>query len=428
MLADTKSFVNDLSHAEELDKNDPLASFRSKFLIPQHNGKDTIYFCGNSLGLQPKNAREYVEQEMKDWELHGVEGHFKARYPWFPYHNFLTKSSMPIVGAKSELEVVVMNSLSVNLNLLLISFYQPNDKRNKIVIEEGAFPSDFYAVEQQIRFHGYDPAECIIELKARDGEHTLRTEDILATLDDNADEIATVMLGGINYYTGQYFDLESITAKGHEIGAFVGFDLAHAAGNVKLELHDWDVDFACWCTYKYLNSGPGGTSGIFVHEKFANDKSLPKLAGWWGNDENTRFKMPKHFEQAPGASSWQMSNAQILPMALHRASLAIFEEAGMDKLREKSIHLTNFLEFLIKEANRDKDLGFEIITPEDPKERGAQLSLLTSDNGKALYHALTDNGVVADWREPNVIRIAPVPLYNTYSDVFNFVDLIKMHA
>lgn len=414
-------FKADLSYAQSLDQNDPLKAYREKFFIPKHEGKDSIYFTGNSLGLQPKSTRKYIEEELQAWEKLGVEGHFHAKRPWFSYHHFLTPQTARLVGAK-ESEVVVMNSLTVNLNLLMVSFYRPNAKRNKILIEGGAFPSDYYAVQQQIRFHGYDPAEAMLELKPRIGEHTLRTEDITEYIQTHGEEIALVMLGGVNYYTGQFFDLEAITKAGHEAGAVVGFDLAHTAGNLPLKLHDWGPDFATWCTYKYLNSGPGGTSGIFVHDRHANNHDLLRFAGWWGNDEQTRFQMKHEFIPASGAQGWQQSNAQILSMAAHLASLEIFDEVGMDKLREKSIKLTGYLEWLIHQST---GLGFEVITPDDPNQRGCQLSLLTGDNGKALFEKLQKHGVVADWREPNVIRVAPVPLYNTFEDVYRFVEILK---
>jgi kynureninase len=411
----------DLDFAREMDAQDPLREYRNRFFIPVINGKETIYFTGNSLGLQPKSTRTFIEEELKAWEEWGVEGHFHAKRPWFKYHHFLTPGAARLVGA-NESEVVVMNSLTVNLNLLMVSFYNPQGKRNKILIEGGAFPSDHYAVQQQIRFHGLDPAECMLELHPRQGEKILRTEDILSFIDDHGDELALIMLGGVNYYTGQFFDLEAITHKGHQVGAVVGFDLAHAAGNLPLKLHEWGPDFATWCTYKYLNSGPGGTSGVFVHERHGNNPDLPRFAGWWGNDEDTRFQMKHEFHPAKGAAGWQQSNAQVLSMAAHLASLEIFDEVGMAALREKSLLLTGYLEWLIKQSG---DLGFEIITPEDPAQRGCQLSLLTGDNGKELFDRLTKEGVIADWREPNVIRVAPVPLYNTFEDVYRFVEILN---
>lgn len=417
------NFRNTLEFAREMDAQDPLAAFRNRFYMPQKDGKDCIYLCGNSLGLQPKSVREKIEQELIDWQNLGVEGHFHGKNPWFSYHHFLSKETANLVGAK-ESEVVVMNSLSVNLNLLMLSFYTPTATRNKILVEAGAFPSDYYAVEQIIKMKGFDPNECMVECKPKAGQHTLETADILQQIEDLGDSLALVMFGGVNYYTGQYFDLKSITTAGHQVGANVGFDLAHAAGNLPMQLHDWNVDFATWCSYKYLNSGPGGTSGVFVHERHGNNPDLPRLAGWWGHDEKTRFLMKKGFIPQEGAAGWQMSNAQIFPMAIHKASLEIFEEAGLNNLRQKSVLLTGFLEFLIDAANKEKELGFEIITPRNPNERGCQISLLTKANGKELFNQLTEKGVIADWREPNVIRVAPVPLYNSFEDVFTFVALL----
>lgn len=426
------NFENTIAFAKQLDSQNPLAKYRNKFFIPKDkDGNEQIYFCGNSLGLQPKSVQSKINQELEDWKNLGVEAHFHGKNPWFSYHHFLTDETARLVGAK-ELEVVVMNSLSVNLNLLMISFYRPTAKRNKILIEGGAFPSDYYAVEQQIKLHGYNPDHCMIEMLPRKGEFTLHTEDIIAKINELEDELALVMFGGVNYFTGQFFELEAITKAGHKVGAQVGFDLAHTAGNIPLQLHDWNVDFATWCSYKYLNSGPGGTSGIFVHERHANNPQLPRLAGWWGYDEKTRFKMQKGFLPQVGAAGWQMSNAQIFPMAIHKASLEIFDEAGIDNLRAKSLLLTGFLEYLIDEANKENDLGFKIITPRNAAERGCQLSLMTGANGKQLFEKLTQKGVIADWREPNdafgiggVIRVAPTPLYNTFEEVFKFVEILK---
>jgi kynureninase len=407
--------------AANLDATDELKDYRNRFHIPSANGKSLIYFCGNSLGLQPKSTRAYLEQELTDWQNLGVEGHLHAKNPWLYYHHFLTDATARLVGAK-PIEVVVMNSLTVNLNLLMISFYRPTAKRNKIMMEYMAFPSDQYAVENQVKFHGYNPNDAIIELMPREGENCIRTTDILAKIDEHKDELALIMIGGVNYYTGQLFDMATITshAKNCSSDIVVGYDLAHATGNVKMQLHDWDVDFATWCSYKYLNSGPGGTSGVFVHEKHAENNLLPRLSGWWGNDESTRFKMQKGFIPQQGAAGWQMSNAQVLSMAAHRASLAIFDEVGMDKLIAKSKLLTGYLEFLLLNGKR-KD--FKIITPEDVAQRGCQLSIVMNENGKKTFDALTQNGVIADWREPDVIRVAPVPLYNTFEDVYRFAEI-----
>jgi kynureninase len=421
-------FENSLEFAQIADKNDKLQSYRNKFFIPAQNGKDVIYFCGNSLGLQPKSTASYIAQELEDWKNLGVEGHFHAKNPWYYYHHFVEKQLSEIVGAEIN-EVVAMNSLSVNLNLLMVSFYRPTSTRYKIMVEADAFPSDHYAVQQQAKFHGFSPEDAIIQLYPREGEHTLRNEDILKAIEDNKDSLSLIILGGVNYYTGQVFNMKAITEAGHRVGAMVGFDLAHAVGNVLLNLHDWNVDFATWCTYKYLNSSPGGVSGIFVHARHGNNAKLPRFAGWWGNDEKTRFKMQKTFYPQEGAAGWQMSNAPVLSLAAHRASLDIFQEAGIKNLRKKSLELTGYLEFLLNELNSYK---FSIITPSNPEERGCQLSLLTHADGKKLFEKIQQNGVIADWREPNlqkdnkgVIRVAPTPLYNTFEDVWRFVQIIK---
>ncbi|MBK7763730.1 MAG: kynureninase [Bacteroidetes bacterium] len=408
------------NYAREMDDADTLSDFRQKFIIPQHKGKDVIYFCGNSLGLQPKAAASYYEQELKDWAEFGVEGHFQAKRPWFGYHHFFTKSLAKIAGA-NESEVVAMNTLTVNLHLLMLSFYKPTKKRYKIIMEAGAFPSDMYAMETQAVLHGFDPNDAVIEIAPRKGEHTLHQSDIEDAIREHGNKVALVLFGGVNYYTGQYFDLEAIADTAHEVGALVGFDLAHAVGNKVLHLHDWDIDFACWCSYKYLNSGPGAVGGIFVHDKHVRDKNTFRLGGWWGHDEKTRFKMKKGFKPTRTAESWQMSNAQVLNMAAHRASLDIFDEVNMTDLANKSLHLTAYAELLLRQI---KHLKFEIITPSDPLQRGCQLSLLFKSKGKEVFDFLQKNGVVADWREPNVIRIAPVPLYNTFQDVYTFYDLL----
>ena len=417
----TTAFRTDNAFALEMDDQDPLKQFRDQFHIPEQNERELIYFCGNSLGLQPKSTRSYIEQELLDWQQLGVEGHLHGKNPWFYYHHFLTESTAKLVGAK-PIEVVVMNSLTVNLNLLMISFYRPTRQRYKVIMEYMAFPSDQYAVENQVKLHGFDPFDAIIELTPREGEATLRTEDILSVIEKHQHDLALIMIGGVNYYTGQLFDMAAITqfAKQCSPEIQVGFDLAHAAGNVRLQLHDWEVDFATWCSYKYLNSGPGGTSGVFIHEKHAHNSALPRLSGWWGNEEKTRFKMQKGFYPQEGAAGWQMSNAQILPMAAHRASLAIFDAAGMDALVQKSKLLTGYLEFLLLNGAR-KD--FRIITPTNPTQRGCQLSIVMEQNGKAVFDTLTQNGIIADWREPDVIRVAPVPLYNTFEDVWRFAEI-----
>lgn len=415
------NFEPTLEYARSLDDVDILFSFRERFRIPQHDGKDAVYFCGNSLGLQPKSTRYLFDKELNDWARWGVEGHFHAENPWFSYQKPFSASLARIVGAHPD-EVVAMNTLTVNLHLLLLSFYRPKEGRYKIIMEAGAFPSDQYAIETQVRMHGYEPAEAIIELTPRSGEHTLRDEDILETIAATGDQLACVMIGAVNYYTGQYYDLKAITEAAHKAGAYAGFDLAHAMGNIPLQLHDWNVDFACWCSYKYLNSGPGGVGGVFVHEVHGNNPDTFRLAGWWGNDESTRFQMKKGFIPAKGAASWQMSNAPVFNMVAHKASLDIFDKTSMAVLREKSLKMTAYLEFLLRQLTH---LSFEIITPSEPERRGAQLSMLFGPEGRAVFDALTREGVIADWREPNVIRIAPVPLYNSYEDVYRFYEILQ---
>ncbi len=414
-------FQPDKSFAQQLDLNDKLKSYRDKFFIPKKpNGEDVIYFAGNSLGLQPKTVRQYVEQELKDWETLGVEGHSNAKNPWLPYHEFLTEQTARLVGAKSD-EVVNMNSLTVNLHLMLVSFYRPTKERHRILIEANAFPSDHYAVQSQINFHGFDVETSLLEMKPREDEKTLRTEDIESFIEKEGDSIALIWFAGVNYYTGQAFEFERITKAGHKKGCIVGFDLAHAAGNLFLNIHDWNVDFAVWCSYKYLNGGPGAIGGAYVHEKHLQDKSLPKFWGWWGQNKQTRFSMGHEFDAIPTVESWQLSNPPILQLASLKASLDIFDEAGMKALREKSEMLTSYLEYLINEKNNST---IEIITPPDLKQRGCQLSLRAKANGKEIHQRLNDSGVICDWREPDVIRVAPVPLYNTFEDVWKFVEIL----
>jgi len=404
--------------ALELDAKDELRSYRNEFHIPlQKNGEPHVYMCGNSLGLQPKRTKKFLNQELEDWATFGVEGHFHAKNPWLPYHEFLAESYAKIVGAKSS-EVVAMNTLTVNLHLMMVSFYRPSQKRHKIIIEGDAFPSDIYAVESQIKHHGFLPESSLIKLRPRDGESAIRTEDIAAIIEVEGDEVALIMLGGVNYYTGQVFDFESITSLAHSKGITVGFDLAHAAGNIKLKLHKWGVDFAVWCSYKYLNSGPGSVAGVFIHEKHHN-ANLPRFAGWWGHNKEERFKMPDKFNPITSAEGWQLSNPPILSLAAIRASLSIFDEVGMDKLVSKSKKLTDYLVFLLNSIETDR---IEIITP---KERGCQLSIRVKNGNKALFEAITVKGVIADWREPDVIRVAPIPLYNSFQDVFNFYSILK---
>ncbi len=416
-------FENSLAFARKMDQKDPLRSFRSKFFIPKVNGKTSIYFTGNSLGLQPKSAKKFVDEELNDWARLGVEGHFHAKRPWLYYHKFSKKALSKLVGAKST-EVVAMNQLTVNLHLMMASFYRPTKTRFKIMIEAGAFGSDQYAIESQVKFHGLNPAEAIIELAPREAEFTLRTEDILRSIEQNKDEIALALFGAVQYYSGQFFDIEKITKAGHDAGATVGFDLAHAIGNVPLQLHKHKVDFAVWCGYKYLNSGPGGMSGVFIHEKHASSFDLPRFAGWWGHNEKERFQMKKGFMPMIGVDGWQLSNFPILTGAAQLASLEIFDHAGIAALRKKSALLTGFLEFLLNSIPGNKN-HFTIITPSDPKQRGCQLSLLMTMNGKKVFDKITKAGVIADWREPDVIRIAPVPLYNSFEDVFRFAEIFK---
>ncbi len=418
-------FENTQAFAQQLDATDALRKFCDQFHIPEINGKQVIYLAGNSLGLLPKKARDHAEQEFLDWQHHGVEAHFHAKNPWLYYHHFCEEALAKIVGADKN-EVVAMGSLTANLHLLMVSFYRPTKTRYKIMIETNAFPSDQYAMETQVRYHGLDPDDAVIEMKPREGEFTLRTEDILEAIKDNADQLATIMFGGVNYLSGQLFDMKAITEAGHAAGAMVGFDLAHTVGNVPVKLHEWQVDFACWCSYKYLNSGPGGVAGIFVHEKHGNNSELPRFAGWWGNEEATRFKMEKGFHPQAGAAGWQVSNAPVFPMAIHRASLELYDEAGMGNLRNKSLQLTAYLEFIIDDFNNNHpSKTLQIITPKDPAWRGCQLSLIASANGKEIFNRLTEASVITDWREPNVIRMAPVPLYNSFEDVWNVGRVLR---
>ncbi len=424
------NYINSIDFAKEMDLKDPLREFRDRFYFPQMHGKDVVYLTGNSLGLQPKSTQEIVVKELEDWATWGVEGHFHARNPWFSYQDILTEQIASILGAKSE-EVVSMNSLTTNLHLLLVSFYRPTKTRYKILCEYDLFPSDLYALQSQASFHGFDPEDALIAMKARDGEHTLRTEDIIKTIEEHKDNLCTVMFGAVNYYTGQFFEIEKITKAAHKVGATVGYNLAHAAGNVPLQLHDWNVDYACFCSYKYLNASPGGVSGIFVHDRFAADNSLPRFAGWWGNDPETRFKMPRQFEPAKGARGWQLSNAPVLSMAALKASLDIFQEAGMKRLEAKTKLLTGFLEMIIQDINNantknGKKAPIGIITPADPIQRGCQLSLILNNKGKEVYQKLMQAGIIVDWREPDVLRAAPVPLYNSFTDVFRFGEYLNM--
>lgn len=415
---------NYIEQATELDRQDELQEFRSKFYIPKDKqGNDKVYLCGNSLGLQPKNAKAFVERELKDWENLGVDGHTHAQKPWMPYHEFLTDHMAQVVGANAD-EVVVMNSLTVNLHLMMVSFYRPTGTRFKIMIEKGAFPSDRYAVCSQILFHGLRVEDALIELSPREDESCLRQEDILQEIKNQGDQLALILIGNVNYYTGQAFQMKSITEAGHAVGSIVAFDLAHGAGNIICDLHESGADFAAWCSYKYLNSGPGALSGCFVHERHRYNPDLPRFAGWWGHDKETRFKMGPEFSLLPGAEGWQLSNPPILPMACMMASLEIFAEAGMDKLRSKSVRMTSFLLSLLEELDTDQ---LSVITPTEEVNRGCQLSIRMHPADKLLFEKLTKAGVVADWREPDVIRIACAPLYNSYRDIIDFVHILRNH-
>lgn len=418
-------FENTLEFAQSLDRQDPLKSYREAFHFPTFHSNEVRYFTGNSLGLQPKSTAKYIQEELEDWAKYGVEGHFLSRRPWFSYHENLTEKVAKIVGAK-PIEVVVTHSLTTNLHLLMVSFYRPQGKRTKILCETKAFPSDQYALESQVKFHGLS-TENLVEVTPREGEQLIRLEDILSKIEELGDELALVMIGGVNYYTGQLFDMEAITNAGHNVGAVVGFDLAHAAGNINLKLNEWGVDFAAWCGYKYLNSSPGGVSGMFVHERHANNPDLPRFAGWWGYNKKKRFLMESGFQPMPGAEGWQLSNAPILGMAAHLAAIDIFDQAGMEAIGKKRDLITSYLEFVIdtiSEKNKKK-CTFELITPRDKKQRGAQLSIMAQGQGRSLFDALSDLGVVADWREPNVIRVAPAPLYNSFEDCWWFGQLLE---
>ncbi|MFN5380214.1 MAG: kynureninase [Bacteroidota bacterium] len=412
-----------LSQAIADDDADELSGFRNQFYIPQHHNSDCIYLTGNSLGLQPKQTEAYIKQELSDWATHGVEAHFRGKHPWYYYHHFCEEVLSELVGARKQ-EVAAMGSLTNNLHLLLVSFYRPVGRKYKILMEANAFPSDQYAIESQVRFHGYHPDDAIIELAPRPGERFWRTEDILRCIDEHRDELALVLMSGVNYLNGQFFNISEITAQAHQYKILAGFDLAHAIGNIPLQLHDWQADFACWCSYKYLNSGPGGVAGIFVHEKHSNNPSLPRFAGWWGNDESTRFEMKKGFHPQPGAAGWQLSNAPVLHMAAHRASLDLFKQAGINRLRAKSEKMTLVLKQIIDQYNQMATVRLQCITPDAMDERGCQFSLIASERGKEVFDVLTQHGVIADWREPNVIRMAPVPMYNSFMDLYRLKEIL----
>nr|MBA4139341.1 kynureninase [Segetibacter sp.] len=410
-----------LSFAQLLDQQDRLARFKDEFHYPQANGKNVIYFCGNSLGLQPKKVEAAVQQELNDWKNLGISGFLKAKNPWMYYEEYFKPALAKIVGAKED-EVTVMNSLTVNLHLLMLSFYRPTKNRFKIIMEAGAFPSDQYAVETQVVSHSFSPDESIIELKPREGEKLLQTEDILSGIQEHSNELALVLLGGINYYTGQLFDMKAITAAAQKADAIAAYDLAHAAGNAPLQLHDWNVDFAVWCNYKYLNGGPGAVGGMYVHERYASDPSIHRFGGWWGNDEKGRFKMEKGFKAKPNASGWNISTAQILNMVSLKASLELFDEAGMENLQAKSVQLTAWLEFLLHQLT---NINFEIITPAEPEARGAQLSLYFKKQGREIHDKMIEKGIIVDYREPGVIRVAPAPMYCSYEDVYRFYEILR---
>ncbi len=417
-------FKNDQSFATQLDEQDELKNFRNQFFIPNHNEKEAIYFVGNSLGLQPKKTKDYIQQQLDDWAQLGVEGYWHAKEPWINYHDAFTALIAKIVGCLQH-EIVVMNQLTVNLHLLLASFYKPTKKRYKIICEARAFPSDQYAFESQVRLHGFNTDDAIVEVHPKKGEYNLNIDDIVSTIQQHANETALVLFGGINYYTGQFYNLQEITKAAHAAGAYCGFDLAHAAGNVELKLHEWNIDFACWCSYKYLNSGPGGIAGAYIHERYATDTNFPRLAGWWGYEKDTRFKMEKGFKPIPTAEGWQLSCTQVLPMTVHKAALDIFEAAGLQNLHAKRKQLTAYLHFILDDVNQQYEKPFEIITPSNEEERGCQVSILFKEKGKEVFNALTENGVITDWREPNVIRVAPVPLYNLFEEVWGFGKILK---
>ena len=423
------TFQNSAEYALKLDSEDILAQYKSEFLFPQHNGNNVIYFCGNSLGLQPKRTRNFVDEVMNDWSEMAVEGHFYAEKPWWDYHERLAAPLSKIVGAKSA-EITVMNTLTVNLHLLMVSFYRPTKTRYKIICEAKAFPSDQYMFQSQIDFHsrniGFDIKDAIIEVSPRQGEHIIRQEDIINTITATGDELALVLFGGVNYYTGQVFDMETITKIGQEQGAIVGWDLAHAAGNVEIKLHEWNVDFASWCSYKYMNSGPGNASGCFIHERHHFDKTLPRFAGWWGHNKKRRFLMEQNFEAEENADGWQISNLPILSLAPYLASLTMFDEIGMEKIIKKQQLLTSYLRYILNDISSKVNGNFEIITPENKNESGCQLSVFFHGKGRNLFQYLMKNGVVTDWREPNVIRFAPAPLYCSFLDMFRFGQILEL--
>lgn len=411
-----------LDYAKAQDQKDPLNQFRSKYFIPKGaNGQEKIYFSGNSLGLQPKQTRDYVMQDLNDWATMGSKGHLHAKNPWVSYQKISKKTLGEIVGAK-ETEVVAMNSLTVNFHLMMVSFYRPTKERHKILMLKNAFPSDQYGFKSQVRYHGYSEQDVLIQVGPKASEGILDPQELYQTIEEHGKEIAVILIEGVSYLTGQLFDIQKVAELGHKHGCFVGVDLAHAVGNIPLHLHDWDVDFAMWCHYKYINAGPGVVGGCFVHERFSGDKNMPRFEGWWGHDESRRFLMEPDFSPMKGVNAWQLSNVPILSAAALQASLDIFAEAGIENLRKKSIQLTGYAEYLLKEHCKHK---IQIITPSDPKQRGCQLSIAFANDGKKIFEKLLEANVVCDWREPNVIRIAPTPLYNTFEDVYRFVDQVN---
>ena len=419
------TFQNTREFAQSLDAQDELRKYRDEFHFSHVNGKQVIYFTGNSLGLQPKRTKTYVDEVMNDWANLAVEGHFYSDKPWWDYQERFAVPLSEIVGAKPS-EVGVMNTLTVNLHLLMVSFYNPTPNKYKIICEEKAFPSDQYMFQSQVKFHGFDPKDAIVEIKRREGEANIRLEDVLAKIDEVGNELALVLIGGVNYYTGQVFDMKTITAAGQKHGAYVGWDLAHAAGNIKLNLHDWNIDFAAWCSYKYMNSGPGNASGFFVHEKHHNDKELKRFAGWYGHNKERRFKMEPVFDPVHGADGWQVSNLPILSLAPYLASVEMFAEVGMDKLITKRNLITSYLEFILHEIDNELEgADFEILTPSNQEERGCQLSVYLHGQGRELFDRLMKNGVITDWREPNVIRLAPAPFYCSFEDMYEFGQILK---
>ncbi len=418
------NFLNTREFAQSLDAQDQLKKYQSEFEFPKVNSKKTIYFTGNSLGLMRKRAKNYVEDVMNDWANMAVEGHFYAEKPWWDYHERFSNPLSKIVGAKPS-EVSVMNTLTVNLHMMMVSFYNPTSTRFKIICEEKAFPSDQYMFQTQVKFHGLDPKDVIVEVKRREGEHNLRNEDIIAKINEVGDQLALVLIGGINYYTGQVLDMENITKAGHAVGAKVGWDLAHAAGNIELKLHDWQVDFACWCSYKYMNAGPGSVSGYFVHEKHHTNKDLNRFGGWYGHNKERRFLMEPEYTPNEGALGWQSSCTGVLAMAPYLASVEMFDEIGMEALVEKRNLITAYLEFIVEETAKETGTNLEIITPKNQAERGSQLSVILHGEGKELFHYLMKQGVVTDWREPAVIRLAPVPLYTTFEEMYDFGQILK---